>query len=109
MTHPIIPLPELVQQWAKDRVLLNDPTPFPEYIANRAAAWGADKELDACCEWLPDVGEMQAMLRAARRPKPKPPTLKEQALLAIDIAVADGHLSTLVANVVRRALEQLDD
>jgi hypothetical protein len=48
-----------------------------------------------------------ADLRAARRPKP--PSLKEQALLAIDTAVADDRLSADVANVVRQALEQLDD
>jgi hypothetical protein len=35
--------------------------------------------------------------------------LKEQALLAIDTAVADYRLSADVASVVRRALEALDD
>jgi hypothetical protein len=51
--------------------------------------------------------ELAEDLHAARRPKP--PSLKEQALLAIDTAVADGRLSPNVSNVVRRALEQLDD
>jgi hypothetical protein len=46
-------------------------------------------------------------LHAARRPKP--PTLKAQALLAIDTAVADDRLSADVATLVRRALEQLPD
>ena len=52
------------------------------------------------------VRTLAAPARAARRPKP--PSLKEQALLAIDVAVADGRLSPDVSNVVRRALEQLD-
>jgi hypothetical protein len=33
--------------------------------------------------------------------------LKEQALLAIDTAVADDRLSAVVADVIRRALEAL--
>jgi hypothetical protein len=36
-------------------------------------------------------------------------TLKEQALLAIDTAVADDRLSADIALVVRRALEESDD
>ena len=71
----------------------------------------ADQELEACCLLL-DSSEHAATygchdgtsLRAARRPKP--PSL-EEALLAIDTAVADGRLSPAVGNVVRRALEAL--
>jgi len=40
---------------------------------------------------------------------PSLPSLKEQALLAIDTAVADDRLSADVANVVRRALESIND
>jgi len=36
-------------------------------------------------------------------------SLKKQALLAIDVAVADDRLSADAASIVRRALEQLDD
>ena len=79
-----------------------------EYIATQAASWGADQELEACCEWLDqNTGrwDLLAELRAARRPKPL--SLKKQALFAIDTAVADGRLSSDVSNVVRRALEAL--
>jgi hypothetical protein len=75
-----------------------------------AAQWGADQELEACLKHLFQRGFFDAdilCLRAARRPKP--PSLKEQALLAIDTAVADYRLSADVASVVRRALEALDD
>ena len=79
-------------------------------IAIQAAQWGADQELEACCEWLEGWRRNEYpggidSLRADRRPKP--PTLKEQALLAIDTAVADYRLSADVASVVRRALEAL--
>jgi hypothetical protein len=110
---PLTPPPELVQQWASmspknDAVQQN----WIE-IATQAAQWGADTELEACCDWLhwqnlATHSELIPSLRAARRPK-LPPSLKEQALLAIDTAVADGRLSPNVSNVVRRALEQLDD
>jgi hypothetical protein len=75
--HPITPPPELIYEWAEDRELLRDPLPLPEYISNCAAQWGADKELEACCEFLHLVGDLEQQLRAARRPKP--PSLKEQS------------------------------
>ena len=77
---------------------------------------GADQELEACGKaleqaWqLPhvvNVSDLLRELRASRRPKP--PSLKEQAMLAIDTAVADGCLSADVSSIVRRALEQLPD
>ena len=105
MTHPIIPPPELVQQWA-DMIATHTDTE----VFSAAAQWGADQELEACCQWLHchAVTEFASGdLRAARRPKP--PSLKQVALLAIDVAVADERLSADIADVVRRALEQPDD
>jgi hypothetical protein len=48
-------------------------------------------------------------LRAARRPKP--PSLKEQALKELDDAVMRGDCITVseALPTIRRALEQLDD
>ena len=43
--HPITPPPELVRQWQRE-ANHNEPM-FPQ-IANQAAQWGADQELDAC-------------------------------------------------------------
>jgi hypothetical protein len=112
--HPIAPPPELVRQWM-ERTEYDEHTWFYEsYIAEQAAQWGADQELEACLRLVEiDAGEdaydFARYIRAARRPEPKQPSLKEQALLAIDTAVADDRLSADVANVVRRALEQLDD
>jgi len=105
--HPITPPPELVQQWIDtNRTWLRG-------IALEAAQWGADQELEACIDWISVYHGLEhpelliELLHAARRPKP--PSLKEQALLAIDTAVADDRLSADVADVVRRALEQLPD
>ena len=113
--HPITPPPELVRQWM-ERTKYDEHTWFYEsYIAEQAARWGADQELEACCEWLVrnyNYPEVANPLRTARRPQP--PSLKEQALAAL--AAADGADHPVVATVItadqhdiiRRALEQLD-
>ena len=88
-------------------------------MIDRATQWAADRELEACCEWLQcNAGEfIPGDLRAARRPKP--PSLKEQALE--DLEQIDGYavgqlssyeihddLKRRVSNI-RRALEQLPE
>jgi len=84
-------------------------------IANRAAQWGADQELEACCEWLKSEGheyEHEALF-AARRPKP--PSLKEQALQELDKvdmlwATEEFGKDTLNSlDTIRKALEALPD
>jgi hypothetical protein len=111
MTHPITPPPELVQLWV-------NLMPLGSINAFTAAAqWGADQELDACCEWL-QVRINEGWnpchledLRAARRPKQ--PSLKEQAMrvLVENGTNLDGRmeLDSTDIETIRRALEQLDD
>jgi hypothetical protein len=107
--HPITPPPELVGQWY-DCATAAGPNYLQE-IADRSAQWGADQELEACCEWLnyEDRGFWGCKLRAARRPKP--PSLKEQALVALH-AVATGANDMREQRqdfeTIRLALEQLD-
>jgi hypothetical protein len=112
MTHPITPPPELVSKWASEFYGTTiAPGEAAIDIATQAARWGSDQELEACCEWLSArTGFMDAHdLRAARRPKP--PSLKERALMALE----DGDLgpgaslTPVEVCTIRRALEQLDD
>ena len=106
MTDYIVPPPELVQQWIKECDRPDDPC-WQEYeqdIAIRAAQWGADQELEACCEWTQGYAECGDSLRAARRPKP--PSLKQQALEVFE-ALIHGDASGLDVGVIRRALEAL--
>ena len=115
--HPITPPRELVEQWASEKCYDERDWLYELHIASRAAQYGADQELEACVDWLSnarnhtltwnEATNYSANLRAARRPKP--PSLKELALLAIDTAVADDRLSADVADVVRRALEALPE
>ena len=109
---PITPPPELVQQWRKsgpaDAAVNNA---YERHIATQSARWGADQELEACCEWLgsiwPVVNVPIDELRTVRRPKPL--SLKEQALAALNV-IEDKMLGpTTEEKLIRKALEQLDD
>jgi len=118
----ITPSPELVQQWNMEG-RHQDYCTLIESIAASAAAWGADKELEACIDWIANArnsgmgwdiaASLSGDLRAARRPKPQ--SLKEQALEDLARIEANcGHLTMpetrlLVkrADTIRRALEAL--
>jgi hypothetical protein len=105
--HPITPPPELVQQWVKECDQPDNPR-WQEYeqdIATRAAQWGADQELEACCEWLNADPELAQEFRTSRRPKP--PSLKEQALA--ELAEWENVMDIAPDSPIRRALEQLPD
>ena len=109
--HPIIPPEDLLQQLRHSAdTWLGQIT-----IAYQA---GADQELEACCEWLAYEGyeHEHLALRAARRPKP--PSLKEQALADLDsMSIEPCLINGIDANAlvrakydnIRRALEALDD
>jgi hypothetical protein len=67
----------------------------------------ADQELEACCKWLPKLPPWSADdLRRHRRPKP--PSLKEQALEVIT-GLEKRRVLQCDLTLLRRALEQLDD
>jgi hypothetical protein len=121
MTDYAVPPRELMEQWVAEiwhegtpvRVALSD-----DHIAARAAQWGADQELEACCQWVAVESIAAATeLRAARRPKP--PSWKEQALNGLEkvesftlgqlsgVSVFDEY-KTHVDNI-RRALKALPE
>jgi hypothetical protein len=106
---PITPPTELMQQWtSKWSELRPSLTSLDEWLATQAARWGSDQELEACCLWMERNfddwdNRFSDELRAARRPKP--PSLKEQALADLDTLVGRGRSS----DTIRRALEQLPD
>jgi hypothetical protein len=108
MTHPITPPAELVQQWsAASPIQSNDENwAYELFIAHCAAQWGAGQELEACCALMDNWGLEESDLRAARRPKPQ--SLKEQALEALE-RMHDTCLMTWDNDTIRRALEALPD
>lgn len=106
--HPITPPPELVQQWDNDwhRAKIKH-TSLSTHVATAAARWGADQELQACCEWVGD-GRRENLsqviaLRAARRPEP--PISREAALAVLDDI--SHRLDSAQENLLRRVLEAL--
>ena len=113
--HPITPPPELVRQWM-ERTEYDEHTWFYEcYIAEQAAQWGADMELEACCDWLKAKHwiepEFADELRAARRPNP--PSLKEQALDVLQRISKDKYPCNYQEDsdwdTIRRALDALPE
>ena len=105
--HPITPPPELVKEWRD----------LPEYlttklqgIATQAARWGADQELEACCEWVRESDGYDAALALRADRRPKPPSLKEQALALIGSDFENQPcLSEEGFAILCRALESLPD
>ena len=113
--HPITPPEEFVDQWSREWFAAKVKHYRQEYfIAIEAARWGADQELEACCEWLDrnnqwarcDIEEV----REGRRPKPL--SLKKQALGAL-YAIATGADDTREFHqdleTIKHALEALPD
>ena len=106
--HPITPPPKLVQQWYRDSE--HQLAPYYVFVARCAAQWGADQELEACCEWVRSMfggyPTWADELRDAHRPKP--PSLKEQALALLDTAQeSDDACNSWNFDTIRRALEAL--
>ena len=111
----ITPPPELIKDWhdewnESDQIVHSAYT----HIAIRAAQWAADQELEACCELLKQKGvPAWSLLRLHRRPKPK--SLKEQALQELDKVdmlwdtEEFGQETLNSLDTIRKALEQIDD
>ena len=113
--HSITPPPELVQQWAN-----SSPIQYSEFeswayelfIAHQAAQWGSDQELEACCEWFQEFYKTESWVkhdlkhfRTARRPKP--PSLKEQALRELGDVYSKGQVDDTTYETIANALEAL--
>jgi hypothetical protein len=107
--HPITPPLELVGQWSEtwiDAKVKHDG--LIDFIATQAAQWGSDQELEECCaEVLWQEGSaLAAKLRDRRRPKP--PSLKEQALEALKVIECE-YVIGVSTETIRRALEALPE
>jgi len=109
--HPITPPPELALQWINEYLNEHPEGVDVEVLVVSAAQWGADQELEACVKLL-ELSDKNArdFLYSARRPKP--PSLKKQALELAKPAGTQGAYVTFgpeELGLIRRALEQLDD
>jgi hypothetical protein len=106
VTDPkLTPPPELVQQWYQDAD--HQFAPYYVFMAHCAAQWGADQELLACGNYLKQCAqwEEEDVTEFYNYRRPKPPSLKEQALRRLDYVTAFGDDK----DIIRRALEALPD
>jgi len=109
--------PELFADWlAQALAQYEQPGMIASFVADKAVEWAADQELETCCDAIykhenqPLSGGTAKWLRAARRPKPKPPSLKDQALTEFE------HVERLLrergimpSGCIRRAIESIPD
>ena len=107
--HPITPPTELVEQWYETADNVSEDVIIG--VANRAAQWGADQELEACYTEVTFWGSkgMADRLQATRRPKP--PSLKEVALedlRSIELLQKEHKMVACTFNI-RQALEALPE
>jgi hypothetical protein len=117
--HPITPPPELVQQLCDSAALSRSfknisIREVDVLLILEAFQAGADQELEACVEWLvanqwflPE-GKGLTTFRAVRRPKP--PSLKEQAIKDLDdleVNLKDFGMGFVPITNLRKALEAL--
>ena len=114
--HPITPPLALIDQWwdeAKQNAKYDEP--IGPLVANQAVQWGADQELEACKQWLTlrNHAKLAVELGLCMRNKPKPPSLKDQALQVLASAPGPDYprvMTVLNADehaLIRRALEAL--
>ena len=104
--HPINPPPELILEWCRGWNCTAELAAL-KGIATQAARWGADQELEACCSEVSWNGNKALAAELRTRRRPKPPSLKEQALEAL----SSKHVAVppVLAATIRRALEALPD
>jgi hypothetical protein len=103
--HPITPPPELVEKWYD--AIDNSSTAWKQKLANAAAQWGSDKELEACCEWMQSQGHEHehTILYSFRRPKPQ--TLNSIALEMLGTIEKMDVVIPEITDTIRRAIEAL--
>jgi hypothetical protein len=102
-----------MEQWASEKSYDERDWLYEFHIATRAAQWGADQQLAEDAEWLDHnalndvhlkIIPLGEALKEAMRPKP--PSLKEQALETLDRM--DQFPTANDQHIIRRALEQLE-
>ena len=112
--HPITPPPELFKQWEDD--ILNERDNVDHVLD---CTWrngfqaGADQELEACRLWVSENCDIYSAVELIQFRRPKPPSLKEQALEALENlngeCLLEGFECPEKVATIRRALESLPD
>jgi hypothetical protein len=112
MTQELLtPPPELFTEWLSKALLQHDAKSgtIAAMVADKAAQWGADQELEALLVWLRVKGfdNLASDLLSARRPNP--PSLNSIALQMLGTIERDAHYIPEITDTIRRALEALNE
>jgi hypothetical protein len=119
--RPIAPTKQVIDKWLEDAET-GDPTePDLDIVqfANRAAHYGANQELAACCDALESMGDIERTYGAAiagqlvEIRRPQAPNLKTLGLEALGRFSTNSHVSgsEMAADfeVLRQIVEQFPD
>jgi hypothetical protein len=119
--RPIAPTKQVIDRWLEDAET-GDPTePDLDIVqfANRAAHYGANQELAACCDALESMGEIKGTYGASiagqlvEIRRPQAPSLKTLGLEALGRFSTNSHVSgsEMAADfeVLRQIVEQFPD
>jgi hypothetical protein len=107
--HPVVPPPEILKKWEDDWFGERENV---DVLLVQAVQYGADQELEACCNAVSQAYLEPWQLRAARRPKP--PSLAEQGLKLLEppsgpvmLSTPEYRLTEFQAQIIRAALNHL--
>ena len=102
--HPITPPLELIKHWEEQHF---DEGENYDVMLIQAYQAGADRELEACCKWVDYHCSKDTSLDLHIARRPKPPSLKEQALETLKYP--KDLWSEAEVDTIRRALDALPD
>jgi hypothetical protein len=112
---PITVPPELFTEWLSEALLEHDAKSGTDaaIVADKAAQWSADQELEACKQYMHDqdwfMSPTLRMTELHNARRPKPPSLKEQALNDLDTIQTHDSFGFQIIDLsnIRQALEAL--
>lgn len=108
--HPVLPPKPQLEKW--EQLYFSNEENL-DVLLIQAYQSGADYELDECCNTIEEfkwfVTPKFRLEQLVKVRRPKPPSLKEEAIFAIDSAIADGRLSPVVGDTVRKALDLIKE
>ncbi len=103
--HPITPPSELLQLWLEQH---HDYNKGINELLIEAVQYGADRELEACVDFVQYEADWDTAERLRADRRPKPPSLKELALQKLAWLEDENNRDQATFDTIRRALEQLN-
>jgi hypothetical protein len=108
--HSIVPSPEQVRQWEEDwRSPKVKDTDVIGFVANQAAKWASDEELEACRLWVSENCSIYDARALSLIRRPIPTVSKQSAIVILDEIDEKFNLPAPQYNILFNALCQLPE